>query len=67
MVKVGIGPPGNSVADVRASAEAAAPYAFASFSVYGDLYDLPLNYHPPCSKQTHECCARMRHSVQMFD
>jgi 5,10-methylenetetrahydromethanopterin reductase len=41
MVKVGIGLPGKTVADVRASAEAAAPYAFASFSVYGDLYDLP--------------------------
>jgi 5,10-methylenetetrahydromethanopterin reductase len=41
MVKVGIGLPGKSVADVRASAEAAAAYAFASFSVYGDLYDLP--------------------------
>jgi 5,10-methylenetetrahydromethanopterin reductase len=41
MVKVGIGLPGKSVADVRASAEAAAPYAFDSFSVYGDLYDLP--------------------------
>ena len=41
MVKVGIGLPGKSVADVRASAEAAAPYAFDSFSVYGDLYDKP--------------------------
>jgi 5,10-methylenetetrahydromethanopterin reductase len=41
MVKVGIGLPGKTVADVRASAEAAASYAFASFSVYGDLYDLP--------------------------
>ena len=29
------------MADVRASAEAAAPYAFDSFSVYGDLGDLP--------------------------
>ena len=41
MVRVGIGLPGKSVADVCASAEAAAPYAFDSFSVYGDLYDLP--------------------------
>jgi 5,10-methylenetetrahydromethanopterin reductase len=41
MVKVGIGLPGKSVDDVRASAEAAAPYPFDSFSVYGDLYDLP--------------------------
>jgi 5,10-methylenetetrahydromethanopterin reductase len=41
MVAVGIGLPGKSVADMRASAAAAAPYAFASFSVYGDLYDLP--------------------------
>lgn len=29
------------MAEVRASAEAAAPYAFDSFSVYGDLGDLP--------------------------
>jgi 5,10-methylenetetrahydromethanopterin reductase len=29
------------VAEVRASAEAAAPYAFDRFSVYGDLGDLP--------------------------
>lgn len=41
MIKVGLGLPGKSVADVRASAEAAAPYAFDSFSVYGDLGDLP--------------------------
>ncbi len=41
MITVGIGLPGKSVADVRASAEAAALYAFESFSVYGDLYDLP--------------------------
>jgi 5,10-methylenetetrahydromethanopterin reductase len=41
LLKVGIGLPGKSVADVRASAEAAAPYAFASFSVYSDVYDLP--------------------------
>lgn len=41
MVKVGIGMPGRSVADVKGSAEAAAPYAFESFSVYGDLGDLP--------------------------
>src|SRR5689334_18670460 len=41
MLTVGIGLPGKSLADVRVSAEAAAPYAFDSFSVYGDLYDLP--------------------------
>ena len=41
MIKVGLGLPGKSVAEVRASAEAAAPYAFESFSVYGDLGDLP--------------------------
>jgi 5,10-methylenetetrahydromethanopterin reductase len=41
MTKVGIGLPGQSVADVRGSAEAAAPYSFDSFSVYGDLGDLP--------------------------
>lgn len=41
MTKVGLGLPGISVADVRASAEAAAPYEFDSFSVYGDLGDLP--------------------------
>lgn len=41
MVRVGIGLPGKSFADIRASAEAAASYAFESFSVYGDLYDLP--------------------------
>jgi 5,10-methylenetetrahydromethanopterin reductase len=41
VVKVGIGLPAKSVADVRASAEVAAAYAFDSFSVYGDLYDLP--------------------------
>ncbi|HZM63910.1 MAG TPA: LLM class flavin-dependent oxidoreductase [Candidatus Saccharimonadales bacterium] len=41
MTKVGLGLPGISVADVRASAEAAASYGFDSFSVYGDLGDLP--------------------------
>jgi hypothetical protein len=41
MVRIGIGLPGKSFADIRASAEAAAPYVFDSFSVYGDLYDLP--------------------------
>lgn len=41
MIKVGLGLPGKSVADVWASAEAAAPYGFDSFSVYGDLGDLP--------------------------
>lgn len=41
MTKVGLGLPGLSVADVRASAEAVAPYDFDSFSVYGDLGDLP--------------------------
>src|SRR5262249_52309178 len=39
--KIGIGLPGQSVADVRATAEAAAPYPYDSFSVYGDLGDLP--------------------------
>jgi 5,10-methylenetetrahydromethanopterin reductase len=41
MVRVGIGLPGKSVADVRASAAAAAPYKLDSFSVYNDLGDLP--------------------------
>jgi 5,10-methylenetetrahydromethanopterin reductase len=41
MTKVGIGLPGQSIADIKASAEAASPYAFDSFSVYGDLGDLP--------------------------
>lgn len=41
MTKVGIGLPGQSIADVRGAAEAAAPYGFDSFSVYGDLGDLP--------------------------
>lgn len=41
MTKIGIGLPGQSIADVRAAAEAAAPYDFDSFSVYGDLGDLP--------------------------
>src|SRR5688572_3103200 len=41
MTKIGIGLPGQSVADVRRAAEAAAPYAYDSFSVYGDLGDLP--------------------------
>ena len=41
MTKIGIGLPGQSIADVRGTAEAAAPYAYDSFSVYGDLGDLP--------------------------
>ena len=41
MTKIGIGLPGQSIADVREAAEAAAPYAYDSFSVYGDLGDLP--------------------------
>lgn len=41
MTKIGIGLPGESIADVRGAAEAAAPYGFDSFSVYGDLGDLP--------------------------
>lgn len=41
MTKIGIGLPGQSIADVRGAAEAAAPYAYDSFSVYGDLGDLP--------------------------
>jgi 5,10-methylenetetrahydromethanopterin reductase len=41
MIKGGLGLPGKSVAEVRASAEAAAQFAFDSFSVYGDLGDLP--------------------------
>lgn len=41
MIEIGLGLPGQSVADIRASAEAAAPYAFDSFSIYGDLGDLP--------------------------
>lgn len=41
MVQVGLGLPGISVAEVRQSAEAAAEYQFNSFSVYGDLGDLP--------------------------
>ncbi len=41
MTEIGIGLPGQNVADVRSAAEAAAPYAYDSFSVYGDLGDLP--------------------------
>lgn len=41
MIKVGIGLPGQTIADVRGAAEAASPYGFDSFSVYGDLGDLP--------------------------
>jgi 5,10-methylenetetrahydromethanopterin reductase len=41
VTKIGLGLPGISIADARSSAEAAAPYAFDSFSVYGDLGDLP--------------------------
>ncbi len=41
MTKIGIGLPGISVAEIDSSAEVAAVYAFDSFSVYGDLGDLP--------------------------
>jgi 5,10-methylenetetrahydromethanopterin reductase len=41
MTKVGIGLPGRSIEDVRGAAGAATPYAYDSFSVYGDLGDLP--------------------------
>lgn len=41
MTKVGLGLPGLSIADVKGAAEAAAPYPYDSFSVYGDLGDLP--------------------------
>ena len=41
MTRIGLGLPGQSIADVRLAAEAAAPYAYDSFSVYGDLGDLP--------------------------
>lgn len=41
MTKIGIGLPGRSVAEVGAAAQAAAPYGYDSFSVYGDLGDLP--------------------------
>ena len=41
MTKVGIGLPGQSIEDVKGAAEAAAPYDYDSFSVYGDLGDLP--------------------------
>jgi 5,10-methylenetetrahydromethanopterin reductase len=41
MTKVGIGLPGQSIGDIRSAAEAAAAYAYDSFSVYGDLGDLP--------------------------
>lgn len=41
MTEVGIGLPGRSIGDVRSAAEAAAAYPFDSFSVYGDLGDLP--------------------------
>jgi 5,10-methylenetetrahydromethanopterin reductase len=41
MTKIGLGLPGESVADVRSAAEAATPYSFDSFSVYGDLGDMP--------------------------
>jgi 5,10-methylenetetrahydromethanopterin reductase len=40
MIEAGIGLPGQSVEDVRAAAEAADEFDFASFSVYGDLGDL---------------------------
>ncbi len=41
MTKVGIGLPGVSIADVRGAAKAATSYSYDSFSVYGDLGDLP--------------------------
>ena len=41
MTKIGLGLPGLSVQDVERSAEAASHYPFDSFSVYGDLGDLP--------------------------
>lgn len=41
MVKVGIGLPGHSIAEARSVAEVAASYPYESFSVYGDLGDLP--------------------------
>ncbi len=41
MTKIGLGLPGLSIGDVQRSAAAAAQYAFDSFSVYGDLGDLP--------------------------
>jgi 5,10-methylenetetrahydromethanopterin reductase len=41
MTKIGIGIPGQNIENVRAAAEAAASYAYDSFSVYGDLGDLP--------------------------
>lgn len=41
MTKIGLGLPCISIADVRESAETVAQYDFASFSVYGDLGDLP--------------------------
>jgi 5,10-methylenetetrahydromethanopterin reductase len=41
MTKVGLGMPGLSIAETRASAQAVAEYNFDSFSVYGDLGDLP--------------------------
>jgi 5,10-methylenetetrahydromethanopterin reductase len=41
MTKLGIGLPAVSIANVRASAEAVAAAPYDSFSVYGDLGDLP--------------------------
>jgi 5,10-methylenetetrahydromethanopterin reductase len=41
MTKIGIGLPGLSIADAKEAAEAASQYAYDSFSVYGDLGDLP--------------------------
>lgn len=40
-IEVGIGLPGQSIEDVRQAAKAADEYDFDSFSVYGDLGDLP--------------------------
>jgi 5,10-methylenetetrahydromethanopterin reductase len=41
MINVGIGLPGLSIANIRGAAEAAVHYDYDSFSVYGDLGDLP--------------------------
>lgn len=40
-MRIGLGLPAQSIADVRSSAAAAVHYDFDSFSVYGDLGDLP--------------------------
>jgi len=41
MINVGLGLPGRNIGEVQAYAAAAAGYDFDSFSVYGDLGDLP--------------------------